>query len=210
MSASAIRRPPATQTRFASTEIKSYDAKTHSVEAVLSVGAPVKREYGTEVLTISPSAVDLSRAKTGLVPIIDSHQIAGINNVLGRVTDVWFEKGKLVGMLTFDSSDAGRNAEGLVSRGIIRGVSIGYSVSSWSITDPDGNVVDPDRERLMWDEEYTFTATRFALLECSLVSVPADPSAMTRSASTRIMDPHVRTILARMHARQNIASRGWY
>jgi phage head maturation protease len=208
MSAVSIRRPPATQTRFASTEIKSYDAKTHSVEAVLSVGAPVKREYGTEVLTISPSAVDLSRAKSGLVPIIDSHQIAGINNVLGRVTDVWFEAGKLVGMLTFDSSDAGRNAEGMIARGIIRGVSIGYSVSSWLVTDEDGNVVDPSR--LRWDGEYIFTAKRFELIECSLVSVPADPSAMTRSVSTRIMDPMVRAILARMRARQRIASRATY
>jgi phage head maturation protease len=210
MSAIAARKPPATQTRFASTEITSYDAKAHSVEAVLSVGAPVKREYGIEVLTITPSAIDLSRAKSGLVPIIDSHQIAGINNVLGRVTNVWFEKGKLVGMLTFDSSDAGRNAEGLVSRGTIRGVSIGYRVDEWEITDSDGKVIDPDRERLAWDAEYTFAATRWELLECSLVSVPADSSAMTRSVSTRIMDPRVRAILARMHARQLIATRATY
>jgi phage head maturation protease len=206
MSTIAVRRPPATQTRFESPEITSYDAKTHSVEAVLSTGAPVKREYGTEVLTISPSAVDLSRAKSGLVPIIDSHQIEGINNVLGRVTDIWFEKGNLVGRLTFDSSDAGRNAEGLVSRGTIRGVSIGYSVSSWEVTDADGDVVDPSR--LRWDGEYTFTAKRFSLLELSLVSVPADSAAIIRSISTRIMNPQVRTILARMHARQLIASRG--
>ena len=208
MSAITIRRPPITQTRFAATEIASYDAAAHSVEAVLSVGAPVKREYGIEVLTITPSAIDLSRAKSGLVPIIDSHQIAGINNVLGRVTNVWFEKGKLVGMLTFDSSDAGRNAEGLVSRGTIRGVSIGYRVDEWEIADTDGKVIDPERERLGWDAEYTFSAKRWELLECSLVSVPADSSAMTRSVSTRIVDPRVRAILARMHARQLIASRG--
>ena len=206
MSTIPIRRPPATQTRFAQPEIESYDAKTHSVVAVLSTGAPVKREYGTEVLTISPSAIDLSRAKSGLVPIIDSHKIEGINNVLGRVTDIWFEKGKLVGRLTFDSSDAGRNAEGLVSRGTIRGVSIGYSVSSWIVTDSDsGDVVDSSR--LRWDGEYTFTANRFSIMELSLVSVPADPLAMIRSVSTRIMDPTVRAILARMHARYSIASR---
>jgi phage head maturation protease len=202
----AIRRPPETQTRFASTEIASYDAKTHSVEAVLSTGAAVNRGYGVEILTISPSAIDLSRAESGLVPIIDSHQITGINNVLGRVSDTWFEKGQLVGLLTFDSSDAGRNAEGLISRGVIRGVSIGYAVTAWEITNDEGDVVDPSR--LQWDGEYIFRAAQWTLLELSLVSVPADSSAMTRSVSTRIMDPGVRTILARMHARQLIASRG--
>jgi hypothetical protein len=183
-----------TQRRFA--DVGSYDADAHTVKATLSVGAPVKRMYGTEVLSISPAAVDLQRAANGLVPVIDSHQIAGIGNVLGLLKRAWFESGQLAGLLAFDDSEVGRMAEGLVTRGTVRGISIGYSVSEWEITDSEGTVVDPDRERLMWDQDYTFTAKRWELLEVSLVSVPADPEAMIRSRGLAQEYPDLRSLLA--------------
>jgi hypothetical protein len=200
--------PPDTQRRFA--DVGSYDVDNHTCEAVLSTGAPVQRLYGVEVLLITPSAVDLGRAKSGLVPLIDSHQVQGIGNVLGRVDDVTFEKGKLVGRLVFDDSDAGRKAEGMAARRIVRSVSIGYRVDLWSVTDDEGNVIDPERERMAWDEDYTFTAKRWELLEVSLVSVPADASAMIRSSgsmSPMIVEDRLADILARMRARQRIATR---
>jgi hypothetical protein len=201
--------PPEIERRFA--DVGSYDAAARTVKATLSVGAPVKRLYGTEILAITQSAVDLQRAENGLVPVIDSHQIAGIDNVLGRLRRAWFESGQLAGLLEFDDSEAGRKAEGMVARGTIRGVSIGYSVSEWQVTDADGDVVDPDRERLAWDEEYTFTAKRWELLEVSLVSVPADPAAMIRSRSLDASSPIgaevAAEILCRMRCRSRIAKR---
>jgi hypothetical protein len=51
------------------------------------MGSPVARFYGTEVLSISPEAVNLDRMTGGsIIPLLDSHQIAGINNALGRFT----------------------------------------------------------------------------------------------------------------------------
>jgi phage head maturation protease len=199
--------PPDTQRRFA--DVGSYDADQRTVEAILSAGAPVQRVYGTELLAISPAAVDLKRVSTGLVPILDSHQIVGIGNVLGRLEKAWFKSGQLVGLLAFDNSDAGREAEGLVSRGTVRGVSIGYRVDTWEVKDDEGNVVDTDRERLMWDAEYIFTAMRWELLEVSLVSVPADSSATIRSrafgGSSIGEENGVAQVLQRMRARQRAA-----
>jgi hypothetical protein len=201
--------PPDTQRRFA--DIGSYDQTAHTVEAVLSVGAAVARVYGTEVLLIAPGAVDLGRVRNGLCPLIDSHQIAGIDNILGRVTDAWFEAGKLVGRLAFDDSQPGRAAEGMVSRGTVRGISIGYAVTEWEIKDAEGDVVDPDRERLSWDEQYQFAAVKWTLLESSLVSVPADASAMIRSrslgGSAAIGAEAAAEILGRMRCRSRIARR---
>jgi HK97 family phage prohead protease len=202
--------PPATLHRFA--DVGSYNAAKHTAVAVLSVGAPVSRLYGTEVLAISPSAVDLKRASNGLVPILDSHQVSGIANVLGRLDEAHFESGKLVGTILFDNeSDAGRQAESMVARGIIRGVSIGYRVDTWQVEDEDGTVIDPDRERLAWDESYVFTAKRWELLEVSLVSVPADPAAMIRSrsldSSAAIGADGAAEILCRMRCRSRIARR---
>jgi len=207
MTAPAFRKPPNIGHRFADFKAESYDAKARTVEAVLSVGAEVKREYGTEVLAISAGAVNLERLTTCGIPLIDSHNIFGIGSVFGRVVRVWFNRGSLMGLLAFDDSDVGRQAEGLVSRGTVRGVSIGYKVDEWEVTDDEGDVVDPSR--LRFDGEYTFTAKRWTLLEVSLTSCPADSNAFVRSVSTcaRIEDPMVRASLARMNARARMCAR---
>jgi phage head maturation protease len=67
----------------------------------------------------------------------------------------------------------------MVKRGEITGVSAGYRVEEWEITDTDGRKVDPTF--LRWDDELTFEAVRWQLLECSLVSCPADASAGIRA-----------------------------
>jgi hypothetical protein len=200
----SVRRLPrgTIETRLADIKSSSYDAETRTVEAVLSAGAPVKRPYGTEILEISAAAIDLKRLASCGVPLIDSHNIFGIAGVLGQVKRAWISGGELLGLISFDDSDVGREAEGLVARGMVRGVSIGYRVERWEVTDDDGTVVDPDRERLVWDEDYTFTAKRWELMETSLVSVPADPAAAVRSAGMRPLPKEAAATLARMWARQ--------
>ena len=169
--------------RFAAVSLASYDAEAHTVEVVLSSGAAVARQFGMEILQIKQSAVNLKRLGTCGIPLIDSHNMAGIGSVLGNLQRVWFDGNKLVGLIVFDDSKAGRNAEGMVARGMLRAVSIGYRVDKWEITDPDGDVVDLEKERMQWDVEYTFTAVRWTLFEVSLVSVPADPDAVIRAPS---------------------------
>jgi len=83
-------------TRFLNTAPSSYDRKSHSVNCIISTGAPVVRFYGTEVLRISPDAVGLERMKNGSqIPLLDSHQSGGISNALGRFSEIWFERGAL-------------------------------------------------------------------------------------------------------------------
>jgi phage head maturation protease len=166
-------------TRFADIAPASYDKKGHTVDAVISMGTAVKRFYGTEVLRIAPEAVDLTRMKQGGIPLLDHHQQSGLDSILGRVTETWFKRGALMGRLKFNQTEQGQKAEGMVARGEIAGISAGYRVEDWEITDADGAVVDPERVR--WDDELTFTATRWQLFEASLVGVPADGTAMVRS-----------------------------
>jgi len=169
--------------RFADVSLASYDADAHTVEVVLSSGAAVARSFGMEILEIKPSAVNLKRLGACGIPVIDSHNMSGIGSVLGQMRRIWFDGNKLVGLIAFDDSKAGRNAEGMVARGMLRAVSIGYRVDKFEITDPDGDVVDPEKERMQWDLEYTFTAVRWTLYEVSLLSVPADPEAVIRAPS---------------------------
>jgi Caudovirus prohead serine protease len=209
MSTAAFRKLPVggIEHRFADIKSSSYDSKARTVEATLSTGAAVKRAYGNEVLLITPAAVNLERLTTCGIPLIDSHNIFSVGSVFGRVARVWFDAGQLIGLLSFDDSDIGRMAEGLVSRGTVRGISIGYRVNDddWEVTDDEGDKVDPSR--LRWDGEYTFTARRFELLEVSLTSVPADPNAFVRSfeSSPPIGADGAATVRARMGARMRIA-----
>ena len=168
-----------TSTRVVDLAPSSYDAASHTVEAVISMGSPVKRFYGTEVLRIHESAIDTNRVWSGSCPVLDSHQQGSISHALGRVTATWFRGNAFMGRLTFNQTAEGRKAEGMVARGEIAGISAGYRVEEWEVADAEGRVVDPDLMR--WDDDLIFTATRWELLETSLVTVPADAGAGIRA-----------------------------
>jgi phage head maturation protease len=180
-----LPRPDQLLHRFSDTEMSAgpltYDRNTGTVEAVLSKGSPVSRPYGTEVLQISPQAIDLSRLHDGGIPFLDHHSQNGIDSILGRITDAWIEGKALVGRIKFNETEQGQKAEGMVARGEVTGISAGYRVDEWRITDADGDVVDERNVR--WNDDLTFTATRWQLFEASLVGVPADSVAQVRSMS---------------------------
>ena len=165
----------------ASAAPQSYDAAERTVEITLSTGSAVERWYGIEALSMDQAAVNIQRLASSGIPFLDSHNSFGIGSVIGRIVDVWFAEGQVKGRAKFAETDAGKMAEGMVARGEMAGVSIGYRVDDWTITDTDGTVIDPEKSILNIDDKLTFTATRWELLEVSLVSVPADPDAMIRS-----------------------------
>jgi HK97 family phage prohead protease len=147
----------------------SYNADARTVDAVLATATQVKRYYFTEELEISGEAIDLTRAATGMVPLLDSHNQFDTAAVLGTVSNVRIEGGQLVGTLKFGETDRAKEVEGMVARGELKGVSIGYRVNTWTIIQTEGDVE-------------TWRATRWELLEVSIVSVPADANAGIRAA----------------------------
>jgi phage head maturation protease len=193
--------------RFSNTAPSSYNRDDHTVDCVISMGSPVTRFYGTEVLRISPEAVGLERMQNGsMIPLLDSHQSAGINNALGRFKNVWFSRSGLMGKIVFNQTPNGKLAEGMVERGEIAGISAGYMVREWEISDADGQVLDPDDTHIRWDDNLTFTATRWDLHEASLVAVPADHLSGIRSIGA-VTDIDLVNRRARMKARQTICDR---
>ncbi|EDX82120.1 caudovirus prohead protease, putative [Brevundimonas sp. BAL3] len=169
--------PPATrQVRDAAFRPATYDAASRTVELVLSVGAAVARYGFVEELEITAAAIDLSRVGRGVVPLLNTHSRWSIGDILGTVVSARVESvdgvPALVATARFAETEAGREAEGMVQRGELRGVSIGYDVKVWT-------VVQIDEETGV----HTWRATAWELLEASLVPVPADPSAGVRSAA---------------------------
>jgi phage head maturation protease len=187
-------------TRFLSSAPLSFNAETRSVNACLSRGAPVKRFYGTEKLRIDPQSVILDRMKSGGVPLLDSHNNSGISSALGRVRTVWFDRGALMGTLTFNETPEGQRAMDMVGRSEICSLSAGYAVREWEITDSDGAVIDENRAS--FDDDLTFTAIKWELLEASLVTVPADSLASIRSIGSGAN--HILNARERIQLRQRV------
>ena len=168
-------------TRLLDLKPTSYSAEYRTVDAVLSTGSAVARIYGTEVLKISPDAVDLTRVHGAGVPVLDSHQQIGLSNALGVLRAAWVEDGALIGTLQFNQTYEGKKAEGMVAR------------------------------RELNDDDLVFTASKWSLLEISLCNVPADDTAGIRAYGDRAYFPpppaFIADVRARMGARQRMHDR---
>lgn len=98
----------------------------------------------------------------------------------------------------------------MIARGELKGVSIGYRVNDWEISDAEGNPVDPKVDYLRWsDDDLVFTASRWEFLELSLCSVPADDAVGIRAYGDRAFpfNQVIADIRMRMRVRQNMHDR---
>ena len=124
------------------------------VEASLSGDSPVDRDGYSEILDHAADSVDLERARDGL-PLLLHHNP---ESVVGVVEGIKVIGNKLRGLLRFGKSRLANEVWEDVKDGILRNVSIGYSILA---TEPDGETV---------------RVKRWKPLEASLVSIPADAS----------------------------------
>lgn len=154
----------------------SWDEDSRTFTGVLTTDAPVRRWFGDEVLRISADAIDLERVSIGQVRLLDSHNAYQLGSKLGTIERVWIEGGKLMGVVRVDDSEAGNAVLTHIKNGI--GISIGYRVLKWKLTE-----IDEENDREVW------TGVKWELLEASLVSVPADRNAMVRSVGPASSGP---------------------
>lgn len=146
----------------------SYNAEAHTVSAVFSTGAQVRRYGMIEELSLDPGAVDLARAESGRMAMLFNHNQ---DQPIGVVVSARLENGVLAGDLRFNETPDGQLYEGMVARGELASISVGYRVTAWQM-------------RAIENETEIWVATRWELYEVSLVPVPADPNAAVRSAVT--------------------------
>jgi hypothetical protein len=155
-------------TRRANLAPASADRDARTVEVVWSTGAPVRRrdmagQY-IERLSLAPEAVDLTRLQGASV--LDAHRQSAVRDVLGNVQSAAVDGQRGTAMIRFSARPEVEPLWQDVLSGILRHVSVGYSVEDWSETTENGARV--------------LTAVRWTPHEISLVPTPADPGAHIR------------------------------
>lgn len=157
-------------TRRATLAPASADPDARTVEAIWTTGAAVRRRdaagFYLERLSLDPADVDLSRLIGASV--LDAHRQSAVRDVLGTVRDARIDGRQGVATLLFSARPEVLPIWQDVLAGILRHVSVGYSVERWrDDTDPATG-------------ERTRTAIAWTPLEISLVPTPADPGATIR------------------------------
>lgn len=155
-------------TRRADLAPASADRDARTVEVIWSTGAPVRRRDMAgpyvERLCLAPDAVDLSRLQGASV--LDSHRQSAVRDVLGSVQSAFVDGQRGTALIRFSSRPEVEPLWQDVLSGILRHVSVGYSVEEWAETTENGARV--------------LTAVRWTPHEISLVPTPADPGAHIR------------------------------
>jgi phage head maturation protease len=155
-------------TRRADLAPASADRDARTVEVIWSTGAPVRRrdiagQY-VERLSLAPEAVDLSRLQGASV--LDAHRQSAVRDVLGSVQSAAVDGQRGTALIRFSARPEVEPLWQDVLSGILRHVSVGYSVEEWAEATDNGARV--------------LTAVRWTPHEISLVPTPADPGAHIR------------------------------
>ena len=125
---------------------------------------PVNRGYlGYEILNFTEDSVDQSRLMAS-APLLYNHNS---DDVLGVVEKSWVENKRGYVTVRLGKHERGEEVLGLINDGILRNVSVGYSVME---TEKEERRKD-DKD----DKEY-YRVTQFQPAEISIVTVPADYS----------------------------------
>lgn len=164
--------------------LTSIDAQARTVEVVFTTGATVRRRRYTgwdssvpfdESLEVSRSAINLDRLNAG-APALDSHSAYSTSSQVGVIERAWIAGGEGHALIRFPSKGIDERADrmfALVSEGIIRNVSVGYSIDEVRVVEPEkaGDV----EKRIV---------TRWTPFEVSFVTIPADAGAQVRAAES--------------------------
>jgi len=157
-------------TRRATFEPTTYDASSNTIRVVFSAGADVARrdlsgEF-VERLSLAPESVDLSLLRGA--PVLNNHdRYSGVESILGVVEDAHVDGQRGEAVVRFGTRPEIQGVIADVRAGVIRNVSVGYSVEEWRETRENGKRVK--------------TATRWTPREISFVPLGADPAATIRN-----------------------------
>ena len=148
--------------RAATFNRESVDVENRTVEVAFSSEMEVERWFGKEILSHTPEACDLSRLNDGGA-VLFNHEW---NDQIGVVERAWIDSDKKGrAQIRFGNSALAQEKFQDVQDGILRHISVGYSVNDMTCDNPEAD----------WDD-LRYIVTDWQPYEISLVTVPADPT----------------------------------
>lgn len=151
--------------------VRAIEGKDRQVELSFSSEEPYPRWFGNEILCHDEGCVDLSRV--GEVATVLFHH--GYDNNIGsmpiaKIEKAWIENNRGKATITFDDDDDSEKIHQKVLSGSLKGVSVGYHVTSWESVAPgatssNGRFTGPCEVALKWE-----------VIEISIEPTPADPT----------------------------------
>lgn len=165
--------PEAQLTRTMTFNRDTINEETRTAELSFSSEAPYERYFGSEILSHDPGAIDLERLTDVGVLLFAHGRDANYGRMpIGVIQKVWVDDSerKARALVQFDDDEDSEKVFQKVKKGIIKGVSVGYSVSSWEEvkagkTSSNGRHTGPAYVALKWQP-----------FEISIEPTPADPS----------------------------------
>jgi hypothetical protein len=162
------------QTR-AAFEPSSFNAEKGTAEVVFTTGARGLRQpwFGDdyyEELEVSEQAVDLSRLNNG-ASLLAAHDGYSLSGVIGVVERAWIAGKEGRALVRFSDREDVKPIRSDVASGVLRHVSVGYTVQKYEKTEEEGNRIPILR------------ATRWTPAEISLVPIAFDDAATVRSGA---------------------------
>lgn len=160
-------------TRTLTLDRSTVNEEERTVELSFSSEAPYERYFGSEILSHDPDAIDLTRLQEVGVLLFAHGRDARYGRMpIGSIEKVWLDQSQRKGRakVKFDDDEESDRVFQKVKKGYIKGVSVGYSVSSWEEvkagkTSANGRHTGPAYVALKWQP-----------FEISIEPIPADPS----------------------------------
>ncbi|MEK3749430.1 prohead protease/major capsid protein fusion protein [Paenibacillus sp. FSL E2-8871] len=151
----------------------SINEEDRTAELSFSSEAPYERYFGSEILSHDPGAIDLQRlTDVGVLLFAHGRNSRYGNMPIGVIQKVWVDDNerKARALVQFDDDEDSDKVFQKVKKGIIKGVSVGYEVSSWEEVkagkvSANGRHAGPAYVALKWQP-----------FEISIEPTPADPS----------------------------------
>lgn len=153
--------------------VTSINEAARTVDICWTTGARVRRydwsrdRYYYEELEVSAEAIDMSRLMAG-APLLNTHNRYELEDVIGVVERAWIENGQGMATVRFSERAEVEPIYRDVVSGIIRNVSVGYSLNKITIIEGEADLP-------------IYRATSWQPFELSLVPVGADQHTGTRA-----------------------------
>lgn len=165
--------------RVIRSEIKSIDEKEFTVDVTMS-DETVDRYK--EVILASAWKKRLSNYKNHPI-LLSSHNYHGLMNQIGEAPKIGIKDGALVAKFKYFAKQGNPEADWawvLASKGVAA-YSVGFIRHSGRYVDPDEDYEDDDEMKAFQKSGVQYVYDDVELLECSHVTVPANPSCLQNS-----------------------------